>query len=242
MIKVIYTILLFTVFLFGIHTNADCQTVQNIKTVADLEMKYWNMRGRLLGDENNKEKFSGFVAPGSDPGKSMVFGARYPFLSIYYPEFGFDKGNSVPGGCSGKEINGQAVNVTPSYEYRDSCIKTTAQGIMVSEENPLINHGNYIAVLATEFALLDRAGQDVLPTVRELVSALQALERLDASCEHDLYSNPVSPNNLNGLLMRDDIPVDFAHNNFSTSWDLVNGLNEHYVVIIHNNSNSKKII
>ncbi len=72
--------------------------------------------------------------------------------------------------------------------------------------------GYYIGVLATEYKLLIDNGQDITKVNHELFCALNAVNRLDYNAENALYGS--CPNNLNGFLMRDDIPTYFVRDNY----------------------------
>lgn len=82
----------------------------------------------------------------------------------------------------------------------------------------MIRHGHYLGLLATEYRLLKNSGQDVTGTLNELYYALSAINRLDKFGEPALgpvYSAQF-PENLNGFYLREDIPEDFATNNWGT--------------------------
>lgn len=67
--------------------------------------------------------------------------------------------------------------------------------------------GNYIAMLALEYANLDREGKEAgkRATARELHYAINAVMRLDLAAETRFGLEP----DWNGFFLRDDIPVDF---------------------------------
>ena len=44
------------------------------------DMKYWKLRGRLTGDENNRNVYNGFMVIGDDKGESLIADTRYPLL------------------------------------------------------------------------------------------------------------------------------------------------------------------
>ena len=75
------------------------------------------------------------------------------------------------------------------------------------------NLGYYLAVLATEYKLLQMSGQDRTKVVHELYCALNAINRLDYLAE-PVWSGAGSEN-LNGYFIRDDIPQDFVTNNYA---------------------------
>ncbi len=73
-----------------------------------------------------------------------------------------------------------------------------------------IELGNYIAVLATEYKLLKWDGEDLTAIRNELYYAINAINRLDKNAEK--YYDPDLDDleaNLNGFLIRDDIPHGF---------------------------------
>lgn len=67
--------------------------------------------------------------------------------------------------------------------------------------------GWYLGVLATEYRLLKNNGQSTDRTLSELYYALRAVIRLDENAEKQWY--PSSSGEINGFLMRDDVPLDF---------------------------------
>jgi hypothetical protein len=71
--------------------------------------------------------------------------------------------------------------------------------------------GKYIAVLATEYKILIDNNQRTDSVLKELYYALYALDRLDYNAE-SYYSN--STKQLDGFMMRDDVPKDFLINNY----------------------------
>jgi hypothetical protein len=79
--------------------------------------------------------------------------------------------------------------------------------------------GWYIAVLATEYKLLNVQGLDTYQTRKELYYALEAINRLDLNAESyfNLAGDTNTPNqaispssdDLNGFFIRDDMPDNF---------------------------------
>ena len=78
--------------------------------------------------------------------------------------------------------------------------------------------GWYIAVLATEYKLLNVQGLDTYQTRKELYYALEAFNRLDLNAEsyfnlagETLPNQAISPpsSDLNGFFIRDDMPDNF---------------------------------
>jgi hypothetical protein len=84
--------------------------------------------------------------------------------------------------------------------------------------------GHYLWVLATEYKAFEMNGQDTQPTLNEMYYAIAALNRLDLNAETYLThgTNALSPDDVNGLLMRDDTPLDFYthfENDYSQIFD-----------------------
>lgn len=71
--------------------------------------------------------------------------------------------------------------------------------------------GNYMCVLATEYALLAQQGKDTKATLNELYYAINAIDRLDSIAEPIFSENSLPPNN-NGFFLRDDVT------NATVSW------------------------
>lgn len=74
-----------------------------------------------------------------------------------------------------------------------------------------IELGHYLAVLATEYRLLERDGADLTSIRNELYYAINAVNRLDKNAEpyYDLSISSNNSSNLNGFLIREDIPHGF---------------------------------
>src|SRR5262245_30741279 len=70
-------------------------------------------------------------------------------------------------------------------------------------------HAQYLGVLATEYALFHNRDAQIGPcaqTIKELVYALKALDRLDRTAESYFRENrSVIPPDLNGFFIRDDV-------------------------------------
>lgn len=45
---------------------------------ANNEMKYWKLRGRLTGDENNRDQYNGFLIVGQNNGEGIPAVQRHP--------------------------------------------------------------------------------------------------------------------------------------------------------------------
>jgi len=83
----------------------------------------------------------------------------------------------------------------------------------------MIRHGYYLGLLATEYKLLKDDGQDVTGVLNELYYALNAINRLDKLAEVEqgaIYGYSPGPQ-LNGFYMREDIPSNFASDNWANS-------------------------
>ena len=46
--------------------------------MANNEMKYWKLRGRLTGDENNRDQYNGFLLVGQNNGEGIPAVQRHP--------------------------------------------------------------------------------------------------------------------------------------------------------------------
>jgi hypothetical protein len=68
-----------------------------------------------------------------------------------------------------------------------------------------IYHGYYLAVLALEYANLEKTGQSITAVAEELWYALLTVERLDSMAEVVFGKE----GKLDGFFLRDDIPADF---------------------------------
>ena len=59
--------------------------------LAKNEMKYWKLRGRLIGDDNNKDVYNGFMTVGSGAGMSIPSEKRHPIdrrdFWMYDPQY-----------------------------------------------------------------------------------------------------------------------------------------------------------
>lgn len=88
--------------------------------------------------------------------------------------------------------------------------------------------GNYIGVLATEYALLKKYGDNIglEKTKEELYYALKAYERLDYYAESTPPYN--KPNKFDGFFIRDDVPIDFMTRSTNSSHAGVNTIQDHF--------------
>ena len=83
---------------------------------------------------------------------------------------------------------------------------------MIRWADGMIYLGDYLAVLATEYALFQKNGLETRETKRELYYALQAINRLDSLAEHIVDNIPLSNRQYekNGFLIRDDVSENFV--------------------------------
>ncbi len=82
----------------------------------------------------------------------------------------------------------------------------------VSTGDALFHHGEYIAVLASEYRLLKDAGQDYSQTLTELYYALYTIERLDLTAESFLRMSVHEPDNYDIKYYNDPKGEDFQFN------------------------------
>jgi hypothetical protein len=189
------------------------QPTQEQIDIARAEMMYWQLRGRLVGDDQNLNKFSGFTSVGPNNGQSLVFEMRFPNTDRKFWEFGPFLPPSTAAGVCNSQFGG-----TVPTTFVDPREGTAPKGVLFTGENPLIQQGWYLAVLSTEWALLNKQGQSTADVERELFFALEALNRLDRHAEELYGINNSLPN---GLLARDDIKETYAIDNLGKQWDLV---------------------
>lgn len=168
------------------------------QTEADLLSKYWKYRQRLLGDPGQFNREPGFLRVGAAPGNSIVAMNRNRFVNNYNLDI-IDP-NSGYGQCI-------LPNVADTPPFRKGWI-AFSDGTIV--------HGYYLAVLASEWKLLNDTGANVTDTEDELYYAIQALERIDNSAETYYGSSP----SLNGFFVRDDVGPDMQ-DDFGTAFNLI---------------------
>lgn len=177
-------------------------------------MKYWKVRGRLIGDMYNRSGYvggttdmhNGFMVVGTGDGKSLPPEWRIPTDSVnqFYEYLDPDGQCTIQKNQTGWTLR----------DYRDN--NTMKKGI-IGWGDATVQMGHYIAALAFEWQLLHRGGESTADVEQELYDALKAIERLDMGGEV-LYGNSGS---LNGFLVRDDVPWDFAMANMGKNYDLV---------------------
>jgi hypothetical protein len=109
---------------------------------------------------------------------------------------------------------GTGQGMSESFNQRASTSHTnplTGNTLNVGDEISTL--GYYIGVLATEYRLLVNNHQDDTKVVHELFCALNAVNRLDYTCESTLGTCPGG--SLDGFLMRDDIDPYFVRDNYN---------------------------
>lgn len=163
--------------------------------------KYWNYRDRLRKD---------FLKVGNDPGESIPMSAR---------SIGF------------------AYSGAPEDEHGNKASR-------IYYQDATIYLGHYLAVLATEIKLLENnnntthdAGEQqtihkqLVVAKRELYYAIQALNRIDQRAEEYLSQeqNIETPDDINGLLMRDDVHSLF-HLNFESDYSEIFGRDCNFIL------------
>lgn len=201
----------------------------SLTEIAKNDMKYWKLRGRLIGDENNKDVYNGFMTVGSGAGMSIPSEIRHPIdrrdFWMYNP--------TIPDPyCQQQKIGGiktwATYGVVPIGDFSavidnnyqhiiDARDNKEVFGVQDFGDNPINNIGKYLAILGTEWRLFKREGVSTAATEREIYYALLAIDRLDLKGE-ELYG--ISPS-LNGFLVRDDVPPTFELNNTGKNIDLV---------------------
>lgn len=117
----------------------------------------------------------------------------------------FQKRFVIIGQGDGKSIPIAALD--PTDHYGTPCGQSTGLGIARFGDEPQLQ-GYYIAVLASEYALLDQTDGNTAPTLNELYYAILAINRMDFRAEEYL-SQGNAAGSVNGLLVRDDAPSDF---------------------------------
>jgi hypothetical protein len=116
----------------------------------------------------------------------------------------------------GKSISAANIDNNPSNlsaEYGHNAWPTTNPSFGYRKWGDAMNmHGDYIAVLATQYKLLKDAGKDLTSVLNELYYAIEAVNRVDATAERKI-GGPAYPNNqLNGFFVRDDVNSSFNQN------------------------------
>lgn len=115
----------------------------------------------------------------------------------------------------------------PFDAFVDSLVCGDFSGKRMDAGDIMATWGDYVAVLATEFELLNSVpGNDeqMRGVLNELYFAIKAYERLDGYAE-EYFSNNQQNRDTNSFFVRDDIPLDFYQNWQET--DTINFLAAH---------------
>ncbi len=149
-------------------------------TQHDWFAKYLAYRTRLRGDGTARNP--GFVSVGPDPGQSLVASFREPGLDCARAWW-------MPS-CRGESED--LPDAKGAYFWGDATVWL----------------GEYIGVLATEYAVFQLLGMDTSETLEDLYFALAAFDRLDLTADTHFGVEP----RLDGFFQRDDVPADFHLN------------------------------
>ncbi len=126
-------------------------------------------------------------------------------LKTYFMKIGAGEGESIPMSC--RIPDWDAAGSFDNDNMPDEEVTT------LEWRDATISLGYYFIVLATEYKLLNDAGEDTEATLIELYYAMNALNRLDEFAEGYLNQTGLTNStDLNGLFLRDDIPVGFETN------------------------------
>jgi hypothetical protein len=74
--RILQLLLLVATYLIAPHEVLSQAT--SLSELAKNDMKYWKIRGRLIGDDNNKDVYNGFMTVGSGVGMSIPSEIRHP--------------------------------------------------------------------------------------------------------------------------------------------------------------------
>jgi Ca2+-binding RTX toxin-like protein len=143
---------------------------------SDWTQKYMRYRRRLRGD--GTAAYPGFVSIGSAPGQSLPAGSRM-LTANCVTDWQVDA-------CDYEE----ELDLHGMYKWGDGTIWL----------------GEYLEVLASEWAVFTDMGLDTTETEADLLSALRAFDRLDDGAETSLGYTAER----NGFYLRDDVPASFA--------------------------------
>ncbi|MFM2386109.1 MAG: Secretion system C-terminal sorting domain [Bacteroidota bacterium] len=197
----------------------------NAQILAEAEMKYWNMRARVVGYDADRENFSGMIYHGNAAGESLMPHTRLKSRDAGFWPYMFDLGGTnagISGPCFSQF--GRTVSITPVNNSNGQTqldprelSDPQLEGILRYGENPMITAGYYLAVLSTEWALLAKDGANTLATEQEILDMMLMFERLDASAEASYGVGSLT----DGFMLRDDVPEDFALTHSDKKTDLI---------------------
>jgi len=171
--------------------NAQTDPLAELKIDAELEMKYWQYRYRFLGDDNDRDKYPGFISVGNGPGQSLPIDSRNKYISNQGWFLSHDN-HSNP----------------ILYNPNDPESQLLFGGFRMSDSPSDL--GNYLAVLATEWKLTKNNNLPTDKTELEIYYALRTINRLD-SIQETIYGYPTT---INGFIARNDARSSFQYKNY----------------------------
>ncbi len=144
--------------------------------------------------------FSNLLAQGDQKNIEKYWNYRERFLNGFI-SIGMERGESVP-------MHGLVPQGDCDFDFMigfNNCNYAKPGNGILYFGDQLIVFGNYLAVLSLEIRNLKDAGHTYAQTAEELYYALKAIERIDRNAETYFGSKP----ELNGFMVRDDVPLDF---------------------------------
>lgn len=179
--------------------------------------KYWKARGRLIGDENNRNIYNGFLVVGDQAGMSLPAEQRRATNAKGGP-YRLDSNTTI----SDRYGSGCGVVGIPSTTVDPRTGKPLGGELVWGDATIQLAH--YLIALAYEHALMRRAGDpDIWRTERELYYALKTIKRLDIMGESYIPHYNISSPHENGFFVRDDVPRNFALDQMGNQYGLVKG-------------------
>lgn len=120
----------------------------------------------------------------------------------YFISIGKDEGQGIPASKIASNINGG-----------DRCFSGSEGWMSWGDATGYLS--DYMCMLATEYALLEKEGKSTKATLNELYYAINALDRLDGAAENTFNSS--QPINYNGFFLRDDV-TQFTLNHWNNEY------------------------
>lgn len=154
-------IILIALLIQTVIANAQTDPLTELKIDAELEMKYWQYRYRFLGDDNDRDKYPGFISVGNGPGQSLPIDARNKFISNQ-------------GGHLSHDNHSNPIVYNPNNPESQLFFGGFRMGDATTDL------GNYLAVLATEWKLTKNNNMPTDATELEIYYALRTINRLDS--------------------------------------------------------------
>lgn len=208
-------------------------------------IKYWKVRGRLIGDETDRNiehagsttnLHNGFLVVGPDKGMSMPSNWRSELPAFTYPNNPSENEGSLNGAvyaiggqCGNQPVNSYTNGTWNNEDSRDGGAKK--RGILEWGDGTS-QLARYLLALAYEWKLLRRSGMSTTETEKEIYYGLYATQRLDWNGESSSF---FMNDEYNGYFGRDDVPFDFALNHMSKKYDLV--MSNYSCIDKYNNGN-----